>query len=554
MKVTRLSTLLLLHNIGCLQGSLETVFEKVLENVQSDVPAGRSVCFFHFGWDTSADLLNFAVTVISTATVVNFDVQKASEFNKVDVSITCSLNILFLMQESNLNEIFKKFSFEKYSKFIVLCRDLNSLRIATFMQSWGITSVLFIEQTDSYINLFMYNLLLSKKLPKSTLDGDLFPDKLSNLTGFPYSVTVLYTQSGDVETEHGQFIRLDLLDFIVTRQRTTGNYRIMYEKSPQIFRSYFDVIVPFLATYTFKFHEAIEEVNLPMTSEFCLVVPKVRDPQYRTILARPFQCQLWIFIIVGYCSINWIKKLSYKHCRKHMDSEFPLFERLKILFESLSLFILCEAYSAKLIALLSSPIDTVYPQSLAEFRSSSIQLLVPHPEFMEYAKNMPKLNGKYALWNQSAQYDRDKVALVDKCNSLKDETVPEPASDMGVVLSSSRYHVIPERLFVLQFSLLFNKRSPLVRKTREIVDRMYEAGVWQGTVKERKREAGKAKQSLGKVYPDAYYGIIPLYFTMVDFWVIAVILFIFQWIYVKVLIRFYYNAMFLIGLNVFLRK
>lgn len=226
---------------------------------------------------------------------------------------------------------------------------------------------------------------------------------------------------------------------------------------------------------------------------------------------------------------------------------------MKTLAVSFCLFILCESYSAKLIAFLNAPIDTVYPKSLNEFKSSPIRLLIPYPEFLVYVETIPELYGKYDLYNQSTTYNWDQVAVIDSCKILEDKTVPEPQGDMGVVFSTSKYHVIKKPLLVMNFPLLFNKRSPLEQAARAIINRMSEVGLWKGLIKEQKREAGKSTRKLDSKAPDAFYGIMSVYRTMWISWILSIELFVLQWIYVKFFRQIHYNITFIIGLSVFLR-
>lgn len=532
---------------GASERSLEVVFGDVLKKTQSNFPAGKTVCFYNLGMDRSGDLQTYVIHTTLTVAYVHVDLEQWSKLKKCDVS-TCDLNVLFLSKRFTLDELFKLFSFDKYAKFIVVYTEqLESLTIATFLHRWGITNVLFLEQGSSSIYMFAYNLLLTEKIFRTTLDADLFPNKVTNLTGYPYSIIALYTKATDVEYEHGQYLRLNLLEFIISRQNATGNYRIMYEKSPKIFSSNFDVIIPYLRGFEFKNDASIEQASIPMTTRFCLVVPKVRDPDGILILFRPFRFQLWALIIVCYSLLNWIKH----HFADYLATKLPL-KRTNALAESFCLFILCESYSAKLTAFLNSPIDTIYPQTFTEFRSSTIQLLVPHPEFMAYAATMPVLHGKHVLYDPVVEPDWDQVALIDNCNCLKNKLIPEPQSDMGAVLSSSRYHVIDQPLFAVQYSLLFNKRSFLVKNTEEIIKRMFEVGVLSRIIKERKREAGKSINENVIQHQDAFYGFMPVFRSLGRMFLLSSGLFVLEWMHVLVFRQIYYNIVFLIALRVLL--
>lgn len=264
------------------------------------------------------------------------------------------------------------------------------------------------------------------------------------------------------------------------------------------------------------------------------------------ILFRPFQFQLWIFIVAAYC-VNWIFDIA-------LPRKPTSIECIKILALSLSLFTLCEFYAAKLIAFLNSPIDTVYPKSLEEFRSSSLRLITQNPQFLVYLETIPVLRGKYALYNKTLAYDWNQLALIDRCNIFKDKTVPEPQGGMGVVLSSSKYHVIDQPLAEMKFPLLFNKRSPLGRTTRRIINQISEVGLWRGMIKRQKLKAGKSTEEMEVNVPDAFYGFMPIYYTLGKAWIISLVLFVLQWIYVKYLRQIQYNLVILIGLSAFLRN
>lgn len=540
---------LLLESFEGSESSLEPVCGKVLEKAQLDVPSGRSVCFFNHGWDQLSGLQASAIKTATKVSFTHFNLQKS-----VDVSGTCALNVLLFIQLSNLEKLFKSFSLDKYSKFIIIIRDsMNSIDFARFLLTQGITNMLFLEQTGSSVNMYTYN-LLTEKINRSLLDADLFPDKLSKLSGYPYTVITLFSRIFDSELEYVQYIHLNLLNFIITHQNATRKFRVMHEKVFPDRIPFFDVIVPYIDFSKFKNSEMIHQLPLPFSTTWCLIVPKVQDPRFLMILFRPFQFQLWVFVIIGYCMIYWIHIFLTFHFANCLPSKLPSFKRMKILALEFCLFILCESYSAKLTAYLNSPIDTVYPKSLAEFRSSPMQLLISQPEFLVYPKMMPVLNGKYTLFNQSMAYDWNQVALIDRCNILEDQSVPEPQGEMGVVFSSSRYHVINEPLAVLKFPMLFNKRSPLERVASQIINRMYEAGLWQGFMKAPKREAGKSSHDVEAKAPDAFYGFMPVFRTMGNGWIFSILLFALQWIYVKFLRQIHYSIMFLIGLSVFLRN
>lgn len=554
----KLVLILLLIGVECSESSLEAVFRQVMKKALRDVPAGQSVCFFDHEMGISGDLLTIAMKITSTVTFEHFELGQSGKSANCDVSTVCAMNILLMNQKFYLVKLFKVFNFDKYSKFIVICTEsLASLEIAKFMQTWGITNVLFLEQSTSSVQLFSHNLLLTEKEVRISLDANLFPNKLSNLTGYSYSIIVLYSQVKDVEYEHGQYMRLSLLDFILSRQHAAGNYRVLYEKSAQSFSAAFDVIVPYLRAYEFKLLETIEQVFLPMTTKFCLIMPKVLDPNSTLILFRPFQFQLWAFVIVGYCVLNLAKHLRTKYFPSAFGSSLEQrLDRMRILGKSFCLFILCESYSAKLTAFLNYPMETVYPKTLEEFISSPIMLQVPHPEFMIYAATMPFLAGKHALFDPSKQYNWDQVALVDKCNSLKDKFVPEPKSDMGVILSPSKYHVIEQSIFTVQYSLLFSKQSPLTRTVRETINWMFEVGISRRFIRERKREAGQriSKRKKATKHSDAFDGFLPIYRTVCKMWILSIVLFVLQWVYALVLKQVYYNGMFLYGLRIFLRS
>lgn len=540
-----MALILLLISLGISESSLETIFGHVLENALLDVPAGRSACFFSLGWDKSSDLQSFAMKTTLKVSFTHFGLQKSCK--KIDVSVTCALNIFLGSKLLNLDELFDRFSFEKHSKFIVICSNsANSLNLAKSLQLEGITNVLFLEQIGSSVILFTYNLQLTERIIESESEEDIFPNKLSKLYGYPYALLVLLTHENDKDIDYMHYIHHTVLNFIITHQNASPHYRFMYEKSPHIFESFFDVVIPYFEIYNFENHNAVETVKLPISTEWCLVVPKVPDPQHLLILFRPFQLQLWIVIWIAYGISSWLLPQA-------LLQKLALFESMKALAVSFCLFILCESYSAKLIAFLNAPIDTVYPKSLNEFKSSPIRLLIPYPEFLVYVETIPELYGKYDLYNQSTTYNWDQVAVIDSCNILEDKTVPEPQGDMGVVFSTSKYHVIKKPLLVMNFPLLFNKRSPLEQAARAIINRMSEVGLWKGLIKEQKREAGKSTRKLDSKAPDAFYGIMSVYRTMWISWILSIELFVLQWIYVKFFRQIHYNITFIIGLSVFLR-
>lgn len=440
------------------------------------------------------------------------------------------------------------FKFDKHSKFvIVLNESVNALRVAEVLQTFGITNVLFLEQTSSSVNLFSYNLQLTKMIIKTVCDENLFHDKLSKLIGFVYYVTILYTHTVDVEVNHEQYIKSSLLSSIIGHQNATPSYRKMNEKSSEIFSTFFDVIIPYYDVYKYEYHKLIERLFIPKHTELCLIVPKIRDPQFLMILFRPFRFQLWAFVIIGYCILNLIEHLLTKRIFKYSENKLPL----QRLVESFCLFILCESYSAKLTAFSNSPIDSVYPKSLEEFKSSPIQLMIPTPEWLMYASTIPVLSGKCILFNPSTTYDWDKVALFGKCDILAERTVQNPLNHMGVVISSTKYHVINEPLAVAHFSLLFNKFSPLERASRDIISRIDEAGLMQGLVTERQRQTGK--DDLGG-NASLLNGFDPIYRTIARLWAAAFCLFVLQWMHVSILEQIHYNVVFLIGLSVFLKN
>lgn len=536
MKVTG-TLVLLCISVGSSECSLKTAFRIILER---DIPTGRSVCFFNTGWAHPSDLQAFAMQTTSKVSFIHFDPQKS--MRKTNVSRMCAVIIVLLSKTVNPDKLFRSFEFDKYSQFIIInSKSANSLNIAKFLLKQGITNVLFLEQTCSSENLFLY---------------DLFPNKRSTLTKNLYNVIVLYSDAVDIEVDHTQYMKQNVLKFISSYQNATISLQKMYEKSPKVLNSSFDVIIPYFEDYIFESHSEIEQVFLPMTVELCLIVPKVRNPQYLKMLFRPFRFQLWALVLIGHGLFELVRKLRHRFYGKLLEGKLPSFENMQRLGELFILFILCESYSAKLTAFLNSPIDTVYPQTVDEFRSSPIQLLIPNPEWLVYARMIPALDGKYVLFEQSTKYDWSQVALFGTCNMFEDKTVPKPQSykGSGVVLSSSRYHVIKEPLLFAYFSLLFNKRSPLEKATRDIIRRMYQVGLLQRLMKERKHKAGEGNPGEESNLLLAFNGFDPLYRTIGRVWIASVCLFILQWIHVLYLRQVHYNIVFLVGLNVFLRN
>lgn len=305
MKVT-VVLMLLLHGLRGSEGSVEGAFEKVLEKVQSQVPNRLSVCFFNLGWVQSGRLQ----TLVSEIAMMNFDLQNSKISKVIDVSTTCALNVLQLNQGSKWAQLFKMLRFDKYAKFVIIYSEAsNPLLIAKVLHNEGITNVLFLVQSDSSVDLFMFNLPLTERITISAFDEDLFPDKLSNLAGYPYFVRVLNTNTVDVEVEHSRYMKLNVLNFISSYQNATTTYQKMDEKSPKVFNAFFDVIIPYYDDYRFESHIDIEQVSLRMAIELCLIVPKVRDPQYLKVLFRPFRLQLWAFVICGYFWLELTRKL-----------------------------------------------------------------------------------------------------------------------------------------------------------------------------------------------------------------------------------------------------
>lgn len=193
MKLTVVLVLLVII-FGGSKSSLETILNAVFEKPRLDVPTGRSVCFFDLGWDQAIGLQVFAMKSILNVSITNFDLQSAYKF--VDVSGICAINIVLLGKKSNLADLFKCLSFDKYSMFVITNSESEySLNIARIFLKQGITNVLFLEQIGSSVKPFVYNLQLTERIAKSMLDPNLFCDKLSKLDGYPFSVLTLLPSS-----------------------------------------------------------------------------------------------------------------------------------------------------------------------------------------------------------------------------------------------------------------------------------------------------------------------------------------------------------------------
>uniref|UniRef100_A0A182FFA9 Ionotropic glutamate receptor L-glutamate and glycine-binding domain-containing protein n=1 Tax=Anopheles albimanus TaxID=7167 RepID=A0A182FFA9_ANOAL len=380
--------------------------------------------------------------------------------------------------------------FGKPKKFIVLLdpyevksSELNKL--THMFTEYGIIDVIYVLVSPFDLRIVSLDLKLRKFVPLSTSDRveQLFPDRLSNMSGIPYRVACAHNPPLIFHADNNKFVGIDVdfIDIIAKHQSTVAEY----VSPPKIIFDPWDDKTIDLATYRIV-HSAKEmpfaSLYFPYHPRYCLVVPKTYNRIVVEQIFWPYTIDLWLLVLGMTCFFLIYRITLQRRLRQHFPRAFRIIDTPLHLLRILLLFLLSEYYTAILTASLGQSNVPTYPRTLDAFAKSKIPLLLLKPQIYQYLKDNPKVRARTVEWNISEKYDTTKLSLVQMCD-LFPFSMEETTRTAGKQIDHRYYHLIGEPIWTTIVRSTFSYTNPQLHRFQLYITRLHEAGIWDHLVR-----------------------------------------------------------------------
>lgn len=397
------------------------------------------------------------------------------------------------------------------SKKLIVLIDMNRVTMAELkvlkesFQHAGAIDILYVLEHSNFNQL---NIMVPARHNRTTLVHrsaessieQLFPDRLSNLSGQPYKVACIENRPLTYrDASSGRIIGIDVdfIDIIAKHQRTVALFKHTADPIKQ-FKSWYDVEFD-MATFRVP-HGGLAypftPLYFPNQFRWCLAVPKTYDRVIHDQVIWPYQPSLWAMLL-SLAAFLIVYRLFLRQPIQHQYPDvFPTIDTPLQLLRMLLLFLMTEYYTAKLTAILGLSEVPIYPRTLAEFSSSPIPLLASHRSGYQYLIDNPQVHAKTIEWNFSAQYDPTGMALLQLCD-LFPFTIGDTTQIMGKRLSHHHFHLIDEPISTSICISPFRKTSPRLVRFQQYVTRLNEAGIWDQLVSKWMLKDGRVSVAHG---------------------------------------------------------
>uniref|UniRef100_A0A182WC47 Uncharacterized protein n=1 Tax=Anopheles minimus TaxID=112268 RepID=A0A182WC47_9DIPT len=474
---------------------------RVIMELQQNHPIPSTIGLVNFNAHNLNYIPAYLIKRVSTGTFVNIDLNRHSS-NLSSTPFTPILLHAFStshtrpkaspIQTEVLNTL-QTFGLIGKEKRIIVILDPYLVKpteldlLAKTYHHFGAIDIIYVLVKKDELVVVRLNDMATEFVMMSTNDhvADLFPDRLTNLSGRPYKVAYLENPPLSLRgtSTNGTIgIDIEFIDMIAKHQRTVAEYR--YTPKPiKLFDPWHATTIDF-ATYCEEFPNQEQNVSLlflPKQQRWCLAVPKT----YNRILHEKF---LWLYAVDGWVLIVFIVVcfLLYNLFFKSiLQNRFPeAFPRINTPIHVLRIFLLfmvTEYYTALLSSNLSLSQLSLYPRTLERFQKCNIPLLVAHPESYHFIHNNTEMMARTVRWNLSQRYDPAGMALLELCDVFP-YTIRASTKQLGRELNHHHYHLIKEPVKSTICISPFRRTSPVLVRFQMYARRLHEAGIWEHLV------------------------------------------------------------------------
>uniref|UniRef100_A0A182YPC1 Uncharacterized protein n=1 Tax=Anopheles stephensi TaxID=30069 RepID=A0A182YPC1_ANOST len=369
--------------------------------------------------------------------------------------------------------------------YVVKPTELDSLA-KTYLYFGALDIIYVLVKVDELV-IVRLNDMATEFVEHSTTDRaeELFPDRLTNLTGRPYRV--LYLQNPplsfrSISTNKTIGIDVDFFDMIAHHQHTVVEYRYT-DKPIKPFDPWHNTTVDF-ANYRIVLKAPRQEfalLFLPNQYRWCLAVPKTYNRILHQQILWPYAADVWLLIavmFVGFLLYNLFLKRALQH---RFPVAFPIVNTPLHILRILLLFLLTEYYTALLSSNLGLSLLPAYPRTFEQFQKSGVPIIVIRPESYHFIRNSPEMMARTVRWNLSDRYNPAGFAVLQLCD-LFSYTIRSTTRLLGKELNRHHYHLIEQPVQSSICMSPFRRSSPLLSRFQMYVRRLYEAGIWNHLV------------------------------------------------------------------------
>lgn len=233
-----------------------------------------------------------------------------------------------------------------------------------------------------------------------------------------------------------------------------------------------------------------EMFALPQITGFCVVVPERKIERYFDHLMVPFDTTLWIaLLLLGMvCAIfNHYLRRFYPRNLLEMTFFGPAIaehrmgcvERTTFCLLSVLLFVLCEAYLAKLLTFILTTRYEKHVQTLDEFIQSGISVLVDNSTVTFWKQYRPEILKRAVFIHRVPNlFDPRFLSYARLMNCVNAKVNVEALSNIDPVTSRYRFYLPKERVTAGLHGHTISRIDPFGEKFRELFDRFLDCGLW----------------------------------------------------------------------------
>uniref|UniRef100_A0A182SKE9 Ionotropic glutamate receptor L-glutamate and glycine-binding domain-containing protein n=1 Tax=Anopheles maculatus TaxID=74869 RepID=A0A182SKE9_9DIPT len=332
--------------------------------------------------------------------------------------------------------------------YVVKPTELDLL--ARTYQHFGAIDIIYVLVKVDELVIIRLNDMATEFVMLSTVArvDELFPDRLTNLSGRPYKVVCFENSplSFRSPSSGNKTIGIDVefIDMIAKHQHTVVEYR--YTEKPIIpFDPWHTTAVDF-ANYRITLKAPEQDVALlflPDQHRWCLAVPKTYNRILHQQMLWPYTGDVWALIValfVGFFLYNlYLKRIL----QQYVPNAFPIVNTPLHIFRMFMLFLLTEYYTAQLSSNLGLSLLPAYPRTFEQFQKSRVPIIVRSPESYHFIRNDPEIMTRTVRWNLSERYNPAGFAVLQLCD-LFPYTIRTTTRLLGKELSRHHYHLIEQ--------------------------------------------------------------------------------------------------------------